>query len=285
MGASNSPLQQNNLAEILNSVNPQISSDPQSPNQTPNIIINNLNVVINGQEFIYQNNQVFNNNNSSQQPPQPPQQEVINKPQENVVLNNNIQLIINSELGQIKLQVNLLDKIDDIIQKYKNKLNKDNIAKIYLYTMDNIFLNPNSFLKDYYNVNNPIITAKFDYKLTSSINSVSFSENSKNKIKKEYQFQNQEIPHVQLEEAREIMKEKLRNGWIAVVVRSALLGIKLFYVKPNDKFKIIENEYKKLYPGKEWVFLFNGLKIDPDKTIKEQKIKWLSRVIVDEFSP
>ena len=282
---SNSPLQQNNLAEILNAVNSPISSDPQSPNQTPNIIINNLNVVINGQEFIFQNNQVFNNNNSPQ-PQQPQQQEMINKPQENIVINNNdIQLIINSELGQIKLQVNLLDKIDDIIQKYKNKLNKDNIAKIYLYTMDNIFLNPNSFLKDYYNVNNPIITAKFDYKLTSSINSVSFSENSKNKIKKEYQFQNQEIPHVQLEEAREIMKEKLRKGWIPVVVRRALLGIKLFYVKPNDKFKIIENEYKKLYPGKEWVFLFNGLKIDPDKTIKEQKIKWLSRVIVDEFSP
>jgi len=281
MGASNSPLQQNNLDKILNAINPPISPDLQSPNQTPNIIINNLNIVVNGQEFIFQNNQVLNS--PPQQPPQPPQQEIINKPQENIVLNNDIQLIITSELGQIKLQVNLLDKIEDITDKYKNKLNKDNIEKIYLYTIDNILLNPNNILKDYYNPNNPTINAKFEYKINSSINNISISDNNKNKNK--YQFQNQEVPHDQLEEAREIMKEKLKKGWIAVVVRSALLGIKLFYVKPNDKFKVIENEYKKLYPGKEWIFLFNGLKIDPDKTIKEQNIKWLSRVIVDEFSP
>ena len=281
MGTSNSPLQQNNLDKILNAINPPISPDLQSPNQTPNIIINNLNIVVNGQEFIFQNNQVLNS--PPQQPPQPPQQEIINKPQENIVLNNDIKLVITSELGQIKLQVNLLDKIEDIIEKYKNKLNKDNIEKIYLYTTDNILLNPNNILKDYYNPNNPTINAKFEYKINSSINNISISDSNKNKNK--YQFQNQEVPHAQLEEAREIMKEKLKKGWIAVVVRSALLGIKLFYVKPNDKFKVIENEYKKLYPGKEWIFLFNGLKIDPDKTIKEQNIKWLSRVIVDEFSP
>ena len=235
MGASNSPLQQNNLAQIINAVNSSNLPNLQSPNQTPNIIINNLNIVVNGQEFIYQKNQSSN----SQQ-----QQEMINKPQENKELNNDIQLIITSELGQLKLQVNLFDKIEDIIEKYKNKLNKDNIEKIYLYTTDNVFLNPNNILKDYYTINNPITNAKFEYKL--NMNNMNISDNNKNKIKKEYKFQNMEVPHDQLEEAREKMKEKLKNGWIAVVVRSAILGLKLFYVKPNDKFKIIENEYKKI---------------------------------------
>ena len=273
MGASNSPLQQNNLAQIINAVNSPNLPNLQSPNQTPNIIINNLNIVVNGQEFIYQKNQSSN----SQQ-----QQEMINKPQENTELNNDIQLIITSELGQLKLQVNLLDKIEDIIEKYKNKLNKDNIERIYLYTTDNVFLNPNNILKDYYTINNPIINAKFEYKL--NMNNMNISDNNKNKIKKEYKFQNMEVPHDQLEVAREKMKEKLKNGWIAVVVRSAILGLKLFYVKPNDKFKIIENEYKKLYPEKDWIFLFNGFKVDPDKTIKEQNIKWLSQIIVDELA-
>jgi len=77
---------------------------------------------------------------------------------------------INSEFGQMSLQVNQDDLIIDIIQKYKTKLGKQNIESITFYTQENIFLQPNIQLKNTGLQNFSIINAKIECKQNPPMN-------------------------------------------------------------------------------------------------------------------
>lgn len=254
MGVGNSPIQPNHIKEIIQSVN---DFNDASPNNNK-IIINSLNVVINGNQINY------DSSNSAQQQPIKISEE-----------NNEpifISIFINSDFGQLKLQVNLNESIGDIIEKYKNKLQKDNILKISLYTENNYLMEPNNKLKDYGIQNNNIINAKIEYKPNINIK------------KRESNFSNTEIPSEDLENLKNLIKEKKRQGFITVAVINSAKKSQYFHVKPDVKFKMIAEQYRNENPGSQWIFLSNGRIVDSEKTLKELNFKLLTKVIANEFT-
>ena len=181
-------------------------------------------------------------------------------------------IYIKSEFGIFQLQVNSNEKVRDIIEKCKNKLQRDNIQNILFDADKYPFLETNNQLKDYNLKNNSIINAKIEYKQNGDIN-----------IQKKKPISNKEIPSDELLKIKEIIKEKLKKGLITVVIKNSYGETRFFYVKPDIKFKIIEEKFKSYFPDKNWIFLFNGLIVDSEKTLVELNIKMLSVVIANDL--
>ena len=181
-------------------------------------------------------------------------------------------IYIKSEFGMFQLQVNSNEKVRDIIEKCKNKLQRDNIQNILFNTDKYSFLETNNQLKDYNLQNNSIINAKIEYKQNGDIN-----------IQKKKPISNKEIPSDELLKIKEIIKEKLKKGLITVVIKNSYGETRFFYVKPDIRFKIIEEKFKSYFPDKNWIFLFNGLIVDSEKTLVELNIKMLSVVIANDL--
>lgn len=268
MGTSNPPLQPNNLEAILNSYNVLIDSSPNNNG----VIINSINMVVNGQEIKFQ--RVHSSNLEEMQ-------------MENKKEGNKepiyITLFIKSEFGKMQLQVNLNDKVRDVIEKYKNKLQKNNIQNISFYSEDNNIIEPNNTLKDYHLRNNSVINAKIQYNQTVNTNSSNQISMNPNKDQLKGIYKNREIPPEELIKIKDTIKQNYMKGLITVVIRNSLSETRFFYARPDSRFKIIEEEYKKLFPGQSWIFLFNGLNIDSEKTLKELNIKMLSVIVANEF--
>ena len=185
-------------------------------------------------------------------------------------------IYIKSEFGMFQLQVNSKEKVRDIIQKCKNKLQRDNIKNISFNTDKYSFLEKNNQLKDYNLQNNSIINAKIEYKQNGDIT-------NENNSQKKKPISNKEIPSDELLKIKEIIKEKLKKGLITVVIKNSYGETRFFYVKPDIKFKIIEEKFKSYFPDKNWIFLFNGLIVDSEKTLVELNIKMLSVVIANDL--
>jgi hypothetical protein len=261
MGASNSPFQEDKLKDIINSVNNKNGN---------NIVINRVDMMVNGQEINFQRSKP-----SDFEQMKIPQKKENNEP---VFLTISIQ----SEFGKLQLQVNSNETVGDIIEKYKNKLQNDNIKNISFHTENYGFLEANKQLKDYNLQNNSIINAKIEYKQNENKESQNKTSSKENNIKKEKQFSNREIPSEELNKIREIMISKLKIGLITVVIKSSCGDTRFFYAKPNIKFKIIEEEFKNYFPDKNWIFLFNGLIVDSEKTLKELNIGMLSVIVATD---
>ena len=79
------------------------------------------------------------------------------------------------------------------------------------------------------------------------------------------------------------MKEKIKKGLFVVAIINSSEPTQFYYVKPNVKFKMIESEYKLNFPDRSWLFLYNGLYVDSEKTLEELKFKKFSKIVADEF--
>ena len=153
-------------------------------------------------------------------------------------------IYIKSEFGMFKLQVNSNEKVGDIIEKYKTKLQQDNIQNISFNTEKYPFLETNNQLKDYNLQNNSIINAKIEYKKNVNTNTQNKIFVNGNNLQKEKPISNKEIPSDELLKIKETMKEKLKKGLITVVIKNSFGETRFFYVKPDTKFKIIEEGHK-----------------------------------------
>ena len=268
MGMSNSPIPEpDKLKEIIESVN-EFNNSSQNKNK---IIIKSANIIVNGQEINFQRAQSSNSDNI-QNPP-------IKENNEPVFFT----IIIKSEFGMLQLQVNSNEKVGDIIEKYKNKLQQDNIQNISFNTDKYPFLETNNQLKDYNLQNNSIINAKIEYKQNGNTNTQNKIFANENNLQKEKPISNREIPSDELIKIRKTMKEKFKKGLITVVIKNSYGETRFFYVEPNTRFKIVEKEFKSYFPDKNWIFLFNGLIVDSEKTLKELNIKMLSVIVANEL--
>ena len=106
---------------------------------------------------------------------------------------------------------------------------------------------------------------------------------NENNSQKKKRISNKEIPSDELLKIKEIIKEKLKKGLITVVIKNSYGETRFFYVKPDIRFKIIEEKFKNCFPDKNWIFLFNGLVVDSEKTLVELNIKMLSVVIANDL--
>ena len=84
------------------------------------------------------------------------------------------------------------------------------------------------------------------------------------------------------EEFKKSMKEKIKEGFIPIIIQNPTLNQELYYANPKVKFKVIVEKFNKKNPGKNWFFLFKGNIIDLEKTLEELKMKPLSKILVHE---
>ena len=98
-------------------------------------------------------------------------------------------IYIKSKFGMFQLQVNSNEKVRDIIEKCKNKLQRDNIQNILFNTDKYSFLETNNQLKDYNLQNNSILNAKIEYKQNGDSNSQNKKLTNENNSQKKNQFQ------------------------------------------------------------------------------------------------
>ena len=138
-------------------------------------------------------------------------------------------------------------------------------------------MDSNIKLEEFNLQNNSKINAKIEFNNNINNTYVTYNENIKMKNKA---YSNSEIPPDKLSELKKEIKEKNKQGLRAIVIKSSTQKTEFFYVKPDVKFKIIAEEYKKINPDNEWIFLFNGaLIMDSEKTIEELKMKNLSVIV------
>ncbi len=270
MGArpNNEPFRYNNVEDFVQSVN-QFNISSQDKNQ---IKINSINVSVNGKEINYKiNNYSFKDETKDK-----------TKTEENYG-QAFMSIFIKSEFGTIQLQVNSSDKVGDVIEKYKCKLQKDNIKNIYFYTEGNLFMDSNIKLEEFNLQNNSKINAKIEFNNNINIinnNNTQMAYNENIRMKKKT-YSNSEISSEKLSELKEVIKEKNKQGLLAIVIINPTQKSEFFYVEPDIKFKIVVEKYKEAHPNNEWFFLFNGLIIDSEKTLKELNIKNLSKILAD----
>ena len=263
MGASNSPIQENNIEDFIKSIK-QASSGNNN-----NIMINSIDMVVNGNQINYQNPNSYTNipNQSTQMTSSTTNYQIeVN----NVIKNINIK----SEFGLMSLQVNSDDLINDIIQKYKSKLGQQNVEYISFYSQDNIFIKPSLQLKNTGLKDNSTIIAKIEYK--------------KNIITKETNNNSNFNPNMNLSREDAIalkkkLKENARKGLITFIILNPSLKPETYFAKPNDRFQVYIDDYKLKNPGKQFYFLYKGLQISPEQTIKEQKIQNLSKILACDY--
>ena len=104
-------------------------------------------------------------------------------------------IFIKSEFGTIQLQVNSSDKVGDVIEKYKCKLQKDNIKNIYFYTEGNLFMDSNIKLEEFNLQNNSKINAKIEFNnniniINNNNTQMAYNENIRMKKKNIFKLRN-----------------------------------------------------------------------------------------------
>ena len=176
MGArpNNEPFRYNNVEDFVQSVN-QFNISSQDKNQ---IKINSINVSVNGKEINYKiNNYSFKDETKDK-----------TKTEENYG-QAFMSIFIKSEFDTIQLQVNSSDKVGDVIEKYKCKLQKDNIKNIYFYTEENLFMDSNIKLEEFNLQNNSKINAKIEFNNNINIinnNNTQMAYNENIRMKKKH---------------------------------------------------------------------------------------------------
>ena len=270
MGATsyNGPFRYDNVEEIVQSAN-QFNKSSQDKDQ---IKINSFNISVNGKEICYK----FTNYSYKDETKD-------NTKEEQNSGQAFLTIFIKSEFGTIQLQVKSSEKVSDVIEKYKCKLQKDNIKNIYFYTEGNLFMDSNIKLEEFNLQNNSKINAKIEFNNNINIinnNNTQMAYNENIRMKKKT-YLNSEISSEKLSELKEVIKEKNKQGLLAIVIINPTQKSEFFYVEPDIKFKIVVEKYKEAHPNNEWFFLFNGLIIDSEKTIKELNIKNLSKILAD----
>ena len=176
--------------------------------------------------------------------------------------NENIKIIIkSSELQDMELYVNSNDYVKDVIQKYKTKIQNDKVNIIFKNNEGKELL-PYKTLGDHEIRDMSIIYAS--------------NENSEKG--------NNELTPQQIEKIKNIMKEKKKQGLITIIIFNTTLGNQFYFVEKNVKFQKVAKLFKEQNPRKNWFFLFDGLKIDEEKTLKELGIKMLSKILAEEYN-
>lgn len=171
--------------------------------------------------------------------------------------NKQITIFINNKKQKIiKLFVNSDDLIEDIIIKYKNKLQNDKIKNIYFKTENGKYIFPEKKLEETGITNNSTIYAEYD---------------------------EDDLSKEQLEKLKNTIKEKYKQGIITLQIYKVDLGTEFYYVDKNVKFKVVADQFRKKNPGKKFYFVVHGLVIDEQKTLKELNIKMLSKILAEEY--
>lgn len=170
---------------------------------------------------------------------------------------SNLTIIIkNNNFRDIQLQVTSDILVKDIIEKYKNKLEKNINDDIGLKKGDGSYLPPKKTL------------CELGIKNMENI----FVENEEEYIKRK-----------EKEEFKKIIKEKLKKGLYTIAIRSSDLKNEYYFVRPNIKFEVLAEEFKAKNPNKKCYFLFQGKKVDEKRTLEELNIKHLSVIITAEY--
>ena len=93
---------------------------------------------------------------------------------------------------------------------------------------------------------------------------------------------NSELTSEQIEKMKDLIKRKKKQGLITILIYNPSLGNQFYFIEPNVKFQVVEDNFKKVN-GRNWFFLFDGKKVDNEKTLKELKIKMFSKIIASEL--
>ena len=183
------------------------------------------------------------------------------KPEQEENEKSNIKIIIkNNKFKDIELYVNSNDYIKNIIQKYKTKLQDDTIKNIIFKNDKGKLLQPDKTLGDTGINDMSIIYASYD----------------------EPEKVNSELTSEQIEKMKDLIKRKKKQGLITILISNPSLGNQFYFIEPNVKFQVVEDNFKKLN-GRNWFFLFDGKKVDNEKTLKQLKIKMFSKIIASEL--
>ena len=172
-------------------------------------------------------------------------------------------IIKNNKLNDITLQVNSDNLIKDVITKYQSKLQNDKIKNIFFKKEDGKYIVPDKKLEEVGIKNNSIIYAEYD-------------EENENLFG---------IPESDLKNLKKTMKEKYKQGLIAIQIINTELGSDFYYVDKNVKFIMLADQFKDKNPGKKWFFIAEGKVIDEqsqEKTLKELGFKMLTKVLAEE---
>lgn len=174
---------------------------------------------------------------------------------------SNIKIIIkNNKFKDIELYVNSNDYIKNIIQKYKTKLQDDRIKDIIFKNDKGKILQPDKKLGDIGITDMSIIYSSYD----------------------EPEKGNSELTPEQIEKMKDLIKKKKKQGLITIIIYNPSLGNQFYFIDPNVKFQVVEDNFKNLN-GRNWFFLFDGKRVDNEKTLKELKIKMFSKIIASEL--
>lgn len=196
-----------------------------------------------------------------------------------LIKNKNMTIIIKSKnLRDIELQVNSDDYIKDIIKKYKSKLQDDKIINITFKKENGELIIPNHTLFDEGIENKSILYAEYEYDEGNN-------EEDKNDENKriETKIENSGLSQEQIKKLKNLMKENLKNGLITILIYNSSLGTEYYHVNPKVNFQIIADQFSNRHPEKKWYYLFDGIKVSQDQTLKELKIKMLSKVLAQEL--
>ena len=175
---------------------------------------------------------------------------------------SNLSIIIKNhkKYQDITLLVKSDDNIQDIIDKYKAKLQNGNIIDISFQKEDGKYISPLSTIK---------LSGIKDMEKINAI--ICENENNQECSKKEKQ------------DLIDKMKMKMKEGLIPIIIYNPELGNESFFVNPKLKFQSVATQFCNKYPGKNFFFLFGGQQISQEKTIEELKLEILSKILAQEM--
>jgi hypothetical protein len=232
------------------------------------IIGNNGNKENQNRNFRYENNE-YNEYNENQN------QNIGNETSEN----SNLKITIkNEKYKDIQLLVNSNDYAKDIIDKYKSKLQNDKIIDITFKKQDGKYIFPEYTLKDIGIKNRDVITA-----IIREEKNEDKKEEEEKYFKNKYKEEGQEMNKESIEQLRITLKKKAKEGLVLITIYNPQLGSESYYINKKDKFQMVVNQYSHKNPGKKWFFVYNGLIVDPEKTIEELRISMLKTILVYEL--
>ena len=159
----------------------------------------------------------------------------------------------------------------DVIEKYKSKLQNDKNNILYFKKDEGKVISPDKKLKDVgiKNLDNIYTVYKEEEEVDKK------EEMQENKTNKKAQISKDEL--------NKMIKEKINKGLIPIIIFNPRLGPKYYFVLPNVKFQTVVDLFENDNKGKKWFFLCNGIKISPEKTLEELKIKNFARIIAQEL--
>ena len=193
--------------------------------------------------------------------------------------NSNLKITIkNEKYKDIQLLVNSNDYAKDIIDKYKSKLQNDKIIDITFKKQDGKYILPEYTLKDIGIKNRDVITA-----IIREEKNEDKKEEEEKYFKNKYKEEGQEMNKESIEQLRITLKKKAKEGLVLITINNPQLGSESYYINKKDKFQMVVNQYSHKNPGKKWFFVYNGLIVDPEKTIEELRISMLKTILVYEL--